>query len=101
MEHFINKYSTKIGKKIETIPYKVMKALQEYNWPGNIRELENIIERAVIITQGQVLEFGDWFPQTIMSGTMSIPTLHEKEREHIMEILELTGWRIRGKGWSG
>ncbi|MBN1290944.1 MAG: sigma 54-interacting transcriptional regulator [Candidatus Latescibacteria bacterium] len=96
VEHFINKYSTKIGKKIVTIPYKVMKALQEYNWPGNIRELENIIERAVIITQGQVLEYGDWFPQTTVSGTSSIPTLQEMEREHIMEVLELTGWRIRG-----
>jgi len=98
VEHFIGKYSAIIGKNIGTIPHKVMKALQEYNWPGNVRELENIIERAMIITQGQLLELGDWLPQTTMSGGTSILTLEEKEREHIIEILEITGWRVRGNG---
>jgi DNA-binding NtrC family response regulator len=97
-EHFVGKYSAKIGKKIGTIPHKVMKALQKYNWPGNVRELENIIERAVIITQGQVLELGDWLPQTTMSDGTSILTLDEMEREHIIEILEKTGGRVRGNG---
>jgi DNA-binding NtrC family response regulator/signal transduction histidine kinase len=97
-EHFVCKYCTIIGKKIDGIPHKVMKALLAYNWPGNIRELENIIERAVIITQGQKLELGDWLPQTTLSNGASLLTLEEKEREHILEILEMTAWRVRGNG---
>ena len=99
VEHFVGKYSAKIGKKIATIPHKVMAALQAYDWPGNVRELENIVERAVIISRGTQLELGNWLPKTTpSSGAASIPTLEEKEREHILEVLELTGWRVRGEG---
>src|SRR4030095_16062825 len=63
VRHFCQKYETKIGKKILHIPIKVMTALIEYDWPGNIRELENIIERALILSRGNTLEYGDWLPK--------------------------------------
>ena len=99
VEHFVGKYSAKIGKKIDTIPHKVMDALQAYGWPGNVRELENIVERGLIVSRGTQLELGDWLRGTPgSSGTAGIPTLEEKEREHILEVLERTGWRVRGAG---
>lgn len=105
VKHFIGKYNSKIGKNIESIPNNVMEALQAYSWPGNVRELENIVERAVILSRGTQLEPGDWLPKTTVSasadasssGATPIPTLEEKEREHITEVLELTGWRVRGE----
>ena len=105
VKHFIGKYSSKIGKNIETIPNNIMEALQAYSWPGNVRELENIVERAVILSRGTQLEPGDWLPKTTISasadasssGATPIPTLEDKEREHITEVLELTGWRVRGE----
>jgi transcriptional regulator with GAF, ATPase, and Fis domain len=55
VDHFVKKFSRKMGKQITTIPREVMKTLQNYAWPGNIRELEHVIERAMITTQGPVL----------------------------------------------
>ena len=105
VKHFIGKYSSKIGKNIETIPNNIMEALQAYSWPGNVRELENIVERAVILSRGTQLEPGDWLPKNTVSassdatssGATAVPTLEEKEREHITEVLDLTGWRVRGE----
>jgi DNA-binding NtrC family response regulator len=98
VKHFVDRYGAKIGKKIETVPDEVMEALQGYGWPGNVRELENIIERAVILSRGKRLELGDWFTETAAApGVAAILTLEEKEREHILEVLELTGWKVRGK----
>lgn len=97
IRYFAMKYGTKLGKRIETIAEKTMAALQVYPWPGNLRELENIIERAVIISQGPELEFGEWLPKPGRSPCAApIPTLEELEREHILKTLELTGWRVSG-----
>ena len=52
VKHFVMRYATKIGKKIESIPKATMNAMTAYPWPGNVRELQNVIERAVIICQG-------------------------------------------------
>lgn len=96
--HFIKKYGAKIGKQIETIPQKVMDTLQAYHWPGNVRELENIIERAVIVSSGKQLQLGDWLPKKDASyGPSHIATLQELERQHIVEVLELTAWRVSGE----
>lgn len=96
--YFAMKYGTKLGKKVETIPQKVMDALQAYRWPGNIRELENVIERGVIISQGSQLELGEWLPKPGLSPRgRRVPTLEELEKQHIMEVLELTGWRVSGE----
>lgn len=98
VKYFAMKYSTKLGKRIETIPQKSMDSLSAYPWPGNVRELENIIERAVITSRGSQLELGDWLPKPGSAPVGErIPTLEELEREHIVQVLELTGWRVSGE----
>ena len=98
VRHFIRKFTARTGKKIETVPQKVMAALQGYHWPGNVREVENIIERAVIISTGKQLKLEDWLSKTVISSKAShISTLAELEREHILEVLELARWRVSGE----
>ena len=98
VRRFAMKYGTKLGKRLETIPQQAMDRLQAYNWPGNIRELENVIERAAILSQGSELELGEWLPKPgAGAGQSGIATLEELEREHIGEVLELTGWKVRGE----
>ncbi|MFY0594011.1 sigma 54-interacting transcriptional regulator [Roseivirga sp.] len=95
--HFVNRYSAKIGKKVMSIPKRVINSLQGYHWPGNIRELENVIERSVILSSGRALELGDWIPRT-ESQTFSsdFDTLHEFERKYIISVLQKTAWRVSG-----
>ncbi len=57
-----------MGKKIETIPRVTLDALYAYAWPGHVRELENVIERAVIISQGSELDLGEWLPKRASSS---------------------------------
>ncbi len=95
--HFARRYGSKFGKRIQTIPQKTMQSLQAYPWPGNVRELENVIERAVIISPGAQLALGDWIPRLhIASNGKQLLTIEELERNHILEMLELTGWRVSG-----
>jgi len=98
VKHFCQKHEGKIGKKITHIPAKVMTALEAYDWPGNIRELENIIERAVILSRKDSLEYGEWIPSQkppVRPG--AIRKLEEVEKAHIVEALKKTGWRISGE----
>ncbi len=74
-----------------------MSALMSYSWPGNVRELQNVIERGVILAQGPELELGDWLLGPSATAQGRVPTLQELERQHIIEVLELTGWRVSGK----
>ena len=97
INHFIIKYSSRIGKKIDSIPHKTMATLQKYNWPGNVRELENLIERALIISKGKVLEIGDWFSESHTELNDDINDLEHVEREHIIKILLSTHYKIRGE----
>jgi formate hydrogenlyase transcriptional activator len=90
VRHFTKKYSDKMGRHIDKIPAETMRALVESRWPGNIRELENFIERAVILSSGSSLRA----PIDEISDTPSQPeagsTLEQVEREHIMKILRET-----------
>jgi transcriptional regulator with GAF, ATPase, and Fis domain len=96
--HFCQKHETKIGKKITNIPAKVMDSLIAYDWPGNIRELENIIERALILSKGNSLEFGDWMPKLRKpSGIIEWHSLEDVERNHITQILKTTNWKVSGE----
>ena len=98
INHFIKKFCKKIGRKIEIIPQKVMDELLNYDWPGNIRELENIIERAVIVCPGKRLETGDWLPQKSMqAGASNITKLEDMEKAHILKVLESTRWQVSGE----
>jgi transcriptional regulator with GAF, ATPase, and Fis domain len=97
VRHFINKYSAKTGKQIKETSQKVMDRLMEYNWPGNIRELENIIERAVIICDGNRITMGGWIPENHNGADNTLLTLEENERQHIIRALKTTRWRISGE----
>jgi len=98
VKHFIDKYAAKFGKKIQSIPERMMSDLQSYFWPGNIRELQHIIERAVILTKGSQLASVDCV--NVMSAAPQaaspIVTLDEAERAHILRALDATSWRIAG-----
>jgi formate hydrogenlyase transcriptional activator len=94
---FIDEFSRLFGKNIESISAESMRELQRYPWAGNVRELRNVIERAVIIATGKQLVVpaphspGVPVPQTAM-------TLSELEADHIRAVLDSTNWRVRGSG---
>ena len=96
--HFVNKYGGKLGKTFKPINTTVLDKLKSYNWPGNIRELENIIERAAILSTGSSLEISDSLISSNDSPGINSPesTLEEIERTHILSVLEKTSWRISG-----
>ena len=92
---FIKEYGEIMGKTIERIPRKNMDALQRYPWPGNIRELRNAIERAMILSKSTTVQVD--LPKISDSTKPQSVTLEESERRHIIKVLESTGWRVRGK----
>ncbi len=97
VEHFVKKFSKKLGREINSVSPATLKAFRNYAWPGNIRELANVIERAVINTQGSVLRMTDHFAiAPVEEISIAAKTLEEIEREHIIRILGDTGWRIEG-----
>lgn len=97
VRHFIKKYSTKTGRLVSEISQKVMDQFIKYDWPGNIRELENIIERAVILCEGGRIKTGGWIPTSQSTSDDTISSLEENERQHILRALKKTNWRISGK----
>ncbi len=98
VNEFVQRYSKKIGKDITKIPDSAMETLQRYPWPGNIRELQNVIERAVINTPGTLLQLADQLDSTVAVDSTPNPrrSLQEIERESILRVLEETSWRIEG-----
>lgn len=110
--HFVLKHAARLGTTIGTIPADTLAALTAYDWPGNIRELANVIERSVIVSRAGVLELGDWrAPQPAsVAPTASGPagggngagagedsrTLEAVERERILEALDEPRWRVSG-----
>jgi PAS domain S-box-containing protein len=96
-EHFIAKFAKRSGKTITSVSPRVMQALQAHSWPGNIRELANVIERAVIHTHGDVLQSVGTLQHITEESAVYPKTLEEVEREHIVRTLESTGWRIEGQ----
>jgi len=96
--HFVKKAGKKIGKNIKSIPKDTMDALQNYNWPGNIRELENIIERAVITSSPKRLKLtGELIKDNTFLDSTSIAPLEEYERDYIIRVLEKANWRVSGE----
>jgi formate hydrogenlyase transcriptional activator len=97
---FVNEFSKTLGRNIESISYESLKAIQDYVWPGNARELRNVIERAMITSAGPRLKIE--VPKAKPSGpvtgaTARSLTISNTEREHILSVLEMTNWRVRGK----
>ncbi|CAN5652251.1 hypothetical protein BH10BAC3_BH10BAC3_10050 [soil metagenome] len=102
VKHFVKKYEGKMGKKITNIPDRVITALTQYDWPGNIREMENVIERALKLSRGNTLDYGDWIPsfKNILikeNGKPSLLKMDDVEKEHIISILEKTNWKVSGE----
>jgi formate hydrogenlyase transcriptional activator len=99
VQHFVEVAAQKMDKTIETIPTRTMDALVEYRWPGNIRELENVIERAVILSTGSVLHvpYRDLQSRVTPGHDGDKPqTLADVEREHIRATLKETRWVLSG-----
>ena len=96
VRYFVQKYARRMNRAVETIPAESLDMLVRYAWPGNIRELENLIERAVIVSPGPVLRvpLGELKAPAELSG--EIVTLHAAEREHIVRALEATNWVLAG-----
>lgn len=93
----IKKISDRIGKKITHISQKTMERLKRYHWPGNIRELENVLERAAVLSQGSRLEIGEWFQiHEDELPTEEWQTLDEIQRQYIIKVLKKTRRRVRG-----
>lgn len=97
VHHFIGKYARKLGRKYEAVPIKTMKALQEYHWPGNARELEHVIERAVIISPGPMLRLAERLEcESQKTQEEPLEGLEAMERKHILKVLQKTRWKIDG-----
>ncbi len=116
VRYFVQKFSRRLNKTVSYIPADAMDALANYSWPGNIRELENFIERAVLLSPGKELRVpvselkpaalaaaaGEDAPSSFSSSPSavstpsSISTLEEAERQHILRALRQTEWRIAG-----
>ncbi|MGA8075002.1 MAG: sigma 54-interacting transcriptional regulator [Candidatus Acidiferrales bacterium] len=99
VHYFIAKFAKRMNKNIESVPPETMQALTRYSWPGNIRELEHLIERAVILSRGSVLNV----PQVELAQAAEGPatassSLEEIEREHIIRVLRETNGKIGGPG---
>jgi PAS domain S-box-containing protein len=94
----VNKFASRIGKRIDGVEKETMRRLLSYSWPGNVRELENIIERAVILANGSILEID---PDILSLGPLAAEasvdsTMQEVERGHILKVLRQTGGVIDG-----
>ena len=98
VRHFAQQFARRMHKTIETIPSDTMQELTRYAWPGNIRELQNVIERAVILSPGPVLQvpLADLTPRATPARLTPHDTLAEAERAHILAVLEETGWVLGG-----
>src|SRR5262249_47668042 len=112
--HFTQRFALRMGRRIETIPAAVMETLVRYPWPGNIREMQNVIERAVILSPGPALHIppGDLkppspYPLPLGGGRVrgaapadmaagATVTLADAEREHILRALRAAHWVLRG-----
>ena len=121
VRYFVQRFSSQLNKTVEYVPAEAMNALSAYSWPGNIRELENFVERAVLLSPGKELRVpvselladsnsppaagsARGLESANASGSASssapssgaVPTLEQAERAHILRVLQQTGWRIGG-----
>ena len=95
---FLTKFARKHGKEIKGVSKNTMDRLSSYPWPGNIRELQNVIERAVVVSEGPEIEIDESLLRlNVSSKSQASDTLEDVERTHILRILEQTGWVIDGK----
>jgi PAS domain S-box-containing protein len=100
VDTFIQEFAKAMDKAIDGVAKTSLQKLYDYDWPGNIRELRNVIERAVILANGPILKIA--LPTDVLASAMPPKSpqtsLAEVERDHIMQVLEACGWRVRGLG---
>ncbi|RAK64692.1 sigma-54-dependent Fis family transcriptional regulator [Hymenobacter edaphi] len=102
VRHFLERFTKKLGKPVRGLRSRDLKGLQRYPWPGNIRELEHVVERAVIASSGPFLEFAGFTAAPAPATTAAAPTggplktLRDQERDHILHALQHTGGRVSG-----
>jgi formate hydrogenlyase transcriptional activator len=94
---FVDEFSKKFGKRIDEVSSKDMEALQRYSWPGNIRELRNVVERAMIVATDMRLSIA-LPPQAKLTVRASLTKIADVQKAHIQSVVESCGWRIRGAG---
>jgi formate hydrogenlyase transcriptional activator len=97
-EHFVSHFGRRMGKKFRGISQGSLARLRGYDWPGNIRELQNVIERACVLAKGLVVDVPDPANGARQRRAWQAVTLDEAEQAHIGRTLEQTGWRIEGTG---
>jgi len=97
VQHFVEIFGRRMGKQIEHVPAETMSALASYGWPGNIRELQNFIERSVILSDGTVLRppLGE-LKHSAGADSRGAVTLRDAERDHILKTLKQTRWVVAG-----
>jgi formate hydrogenlyase transcriptional activator len=98
VEYFVKRFSARLNKPIDSIPDEVMEVLKAHDWPGNIRELQNFIERAVVLSAGPALRptLAELKHMTKQPSAAGSRTLAEAEREHILDVLKQTDGLIGG-----
>ena len=96
VRYFVDKFAKALNRKIERIPDSVMDALTRYGWPGNIRELQNFVERAVILSEGSSLRPPMAELRETKTRTSAAATLKEVERKHVLQVLRETEWVLGG-----
>jgi formate hydrogenlyase transcriptional activator len=108
---FLQQSATRMGKPVQSVSRETMRLLIDYSWPGNIRELQNVIERGVVLSKGPILKLGaDLLPIEESHGNIeseatpeptSIDSLEDVQRRHILRVLERTSWLISGPNGAG
>jgi formate hydrogenlyase transcriptional activator len=96
--HFLAKYVQRMNKLVTDIPAQTMEAMLAYDWPGNIRELQNFIERGVIVSPGNVFQ-PPFMPSRRQNSNVSVitKTLEDATRDHVLQTLEETRWVVGGR----
>jgi len=99
LSYFVRKFAKEIGRKITVIPDEEIQKLISYDWPGNLREFQNIIESSVITSMNGVFTLETWFNPSGTQATSSqtITSLEDNERAHIIRALEATEWKVSGE----
>jgi transcriptional regulator with GAF, ATPase, and Fis domain len=99
VRHIVSRYGRAFGRRIEVIPPAVINRLESYDWPGNIRELENVIQRAIILSGSSTLSLCEEWPERLDATPIGESmTMVEVERRHIIGVLQRSSWRIEGVG---
>lgn len=97
VRYFVQEFATRMRKNIDAIPVEVMETLVNYSWPGNIRELRNIVERSVILTSGKRLTIPkDDLHESRPASPTQVLTMDDAERRHILDALDASNWVVGG-----